>query len=169
MKKRKTRKQPTIRKFHYTTMEKLQLIFETEEIRPATACVDTDAERPAVFFSIEKQWEPTANKAMITKDGKLHPLNSIDKMLEHAGLLARIEINPAAAPYTWEDYVRLSGIDRTIAKGLESVAEKDGSNVKHFYVSFSPVGVDQWLNIQIMDSRKTWIDAEDYFSKDNKA
>ncbi len=156
------RKKPTLKKFHYTTWEKLQQIFESEEIRPATAFVDTTTERPAVFFSIDKQWELTANKSLKKDDGSIYLIRTTDEMIKYAGRLARIEIIPEAASYTWTDYVKLSGIDFNYAKRLEKIARDAGSNVNHFYVNFEPVKTDQWLNIQIMDNRKIWIDIDDY-------
>jgi hypothetical protein len=142
------------RVFHYTVMSKLKSILNSGEIKPATAGVHIK-ERPAVFCAIEKQWEPTANKGII-QDGKIYPLHTIDEMILHAGPLIRIEIKPEAAPYRWNDYVRLSGIDKALAKELEKVAIQSGSNVNHFFMSFKPIIQNQWVSIQIFNENRIW-------------
>jgi len=150
--RRKKRVQP--RKYHYTIGLKLPKIIESGYIKLATAEVDLSKEKPAVFFSIDKLWEPTANKAL-RKDGQLYFLTT-DEMIKDYSPLIRIEVKPEAAPYKWDDYVRLSGIDKGLSKGLEKSATKNGSTTDHFFISFKPVTKEQWLSIQILTDEKKW-------------
>jgi hypothetical protein len=48
--------------WHYTTGEKLNLIISTRALRPTSAEI-ADGELPALWFSKEQIWEPTAQKA----------------------------------------------------------------------------------------------------------
>jgi len=128
---------------------------DSGEIKVSTAYVDTRKEKPAVFCSTDKVFEPTAYKAFRASDGIIM-LNSIDMMLEFAGPLVRIEIKPDAALYTWEEYVKLSGITKKMAKALERSSIQQGSHVNDFYMSFNPITKDQWLSIQILNEYKEW-------------
>ena len=114
------------RVFHYTVLKYLPQVLTDQELRPTTAGVAA-TERPAVWFTTRPTWEPTANKMWRTGDGRLVSLSTEETAIRGGGLI-RIEVNPEVAPFTWADHVRLSGITKTMARALERVGSRDGSD-----------------------------------------
>ena len=141
---RKRRKPPgsadELRIFHYTVAEHYNAI-----VRPATEGV-APGERPAVWFSIHPQWEPTATKALRDrKTGTVH--RATWKEMRRYGPI-RIEVGPEAASHSWEDYLRLSGASVATARGLEQAAKNWGANAFQWRVSFDPVPTEKWLAVE---------------------
>ncbi len=58
----------------------------------------------------------------------------------------RFEIDPAACPYTWEEYKMISGITPREAARLEKKARKQKSLPNTWYVSFNPFPAETWIN-----------------------
>lgn len=141
--------------WHYTTGQRLADIIISQEIRPATAFVDAN-EKPVVWFSTSPDWEEVANKMLQEADGSIQKLSK-QETARLASPPARICIKPSVAPYIWEDYVKLSGIRKDIVKSLIEVAEEVGSDVRKWRVSFSPVSISEWIDIEIWnDEAKKW-------------
>jgi hypothetical protein len=140
------------RLFHYTTASRLRLILECELIKVATAGVHP-GERPAVWFSSNPDWEPTATKLLQDPEtGAVRKLSFFE--MAKLDTPVRIEIAPRAAPYTWEAFTQLSGCSRKMLKSLEKAALEVGAAPSQWRVSFAPVGCDDWLAVEI------WMDGE---------
>jgi hypothetical protein len=134
------------RLFHYTVGAYLPNIIKDGQIELATAFVHND--RPAVWFTTKPDWEETANKMLTTVDDSIEILSRKDTELFGDGLI-RIEILPDAAPYSWKDFRRLSGVSRKMFGVLDSTARKTGANPElEWRVSFTPVKKEQWLSIE---------------------
>jgi hypothetical protein len=56
-------------RWHYTVRDRLRRIFGDGLIRPSTALVPA-GEKPAVWFSANPDWEPSANKAIRLPTGE---------------------------------------------------------------------------------------------------
>jgi len=141
-------------RWHYTIGDRLEGILVAGELRPATAGVPA-GEKPCVWFSVNQDWEPTANK--LGKDG-FGVLQALTKEETHelGGGLVRIGVSPSTAPHDWRAYKRLSCVTRDEAKGLYDSAIARGSRPGDWFVSFSAVPRSQWLAIEVWDGAK-WI------------
>jgi hypothetical protein len=62
--------------------------------------------------------------------------------------LVRIEVRPEDAPHDWEDFCRLSGCQGETGKWLYAAAVKLGSDPRLWRVSFNPIPLDRWLDIE---------------------
>lgn len=142
------------RVFHYTVAAYLPSILEDRMIRPADAYI-TPGERAAVWFSTQEWWEPTANKNYRRPDGALVFLNKEETQAMYGGLI-RIEVEPEAAPYTWQDFKRMAGTPRKILRALEKTAAKSGSRVATWRISFEPVRAERWIEAEVWQDRQ-WV------------
>jgi hypothetical protein len=136
-----------MRVFHYTTLHCYRLIDADGVIKPATAHVPKN-ERPAVWFSTNPVWEPTTDKLILLSDGSWRRATTQELIEAHEGLV-RIEVAPASAPYSWNEYKIRSGITAKVARGLYRVALAQRSRPGQWFVSFNPVPRDQWLEVEL--------------------
>ncbi|MEO7859162.1 MAG: hypothetical protein ABIU05_01760 [Nitrospirales bacterium] len=103
-------------------------------------------------------WEPTANKALRQKGRTiLTSLTKQETAAECEGLY-RIEVLPDAAPYGWDEFRRLSGIDTGVAKRLARASRVSRSDYHDYRVSFEPVTADRWVRIEIEHGADRWIE-----------
>lgn len=139
--------------WHYTVGVHLRSIVRDGQINPSTAWVG-EGERPAVWCTINPQWEATANKAMRMDDGQLRALSKRETASEGEGLY-RIEVMPEACPYGWNDWKRLSRINERLARSLARVGREVGSNYDDWRASFEPITAKSWVRIEI-ENRDQW-------------
>ena len=135
--------------WHYTVGEHLTKILTDGEIRPATTMVAV-GEKPAVWFSLRDDWEPTANKLIQHPDGSVE-LGTKETTHENGGGLARIGVAPETAPHDWQAFKRLSGVKPKVASALYNAAIADGASPRDWRVSFSSVPISEWLAIEVWD------------------
>lgn len=140
--------------WHYTVGVRFREIMAEGLIRPATAMVPA-GERPAVWFSTEPEWEVTANKSIMTLDGRRRSGSRADTERVGGGLV-RIGVALATAPHTWSGFRRHSGIDKRRAKGLEQAGIEAGADPRHWRVSFAAVPRAKWLTVDVWDSGQ-WV------------
>jgi len=151
--------------WHYTIGQCLPGIFESNEIKLATTGLPRKV-KPAVWFSTNPVWEETARKLHIDEEGKVHFGTKETTHIMGGGLI-RIEVFPEAAPYIWKDYKRMSGKSKVFLKALESAAREQGANPEEWRVSFKPVSKEEWLNVEIWDSKTDeWIDLMEAYEKE---
>src|SRR5262245_42964730 len=84
------------RVFHYTRGFYIPPILLARQIQVSLAGVGS-SERPAAWFSVAPGWESSAANAL--------PLRSVRWLGEQW----RIEVQPEAAPLTWQDWLAQSG------------------------------------------------------------
>lgn len=142
--------------FHYTTGQKIGSIRSDGLIRPGTAFVQKP-ERPAVWFSREPFWEPTAAKMLGTPQGPRR-LAMREHTQEICGGLFRIVVDAGAAPHDWSEFRTLSGVLPALARGLAKVAKMCGANPRNWRVSFEPVPLSSAIAIESFDGHR-WVDA----------
>ncbi|MBT3185746.1 MAG: hypothetical protein HN907_01565 [Nitrospina sp.] len=144
--------------WHYTIGQHLSSILEEGKIKREAKVHAKKVYERVVWFSTNPVWEETANKIITGKDGNLPVTKEIT--LFHGGGLARIEVFPEAAPYTWADYRRQSKSAKKYLDALESAALENGADPEEWRVSYKPVLKNKWLAIEAWDSKtQTWIDA----------
>ena len=133
--------------WHYTTRQHLESIVRDGVIKPGRNFVPR-SEIPAVWFSMNQDWEQTANKSIGSDDGTVRHGNREDTE-RYGGGLARIAVAPETAPHDWAAFLRLSGIAPRFAGGLEAAASADGADPSDWRVSFRPVPRGQWLAVEV--------------------
>lgn len=113
--------------WHYTTCVHLAAILQSGKLIPTGVGIESD-ERPALWFSMNQSWEPTANKAVHTPDGSVHQLKTMREVHEVMGVV-RIGVDPAKLKLIgFDSFVRRSGISRTEASNLKAAGRKIGAN-----------------------------------------
>ncbi len=152
------------RLWHYTIGAKLSAIWYSGEIRPATAGVPA-GERPIVWFSFNQEWEITANKSLLTPDGKIVSLTK-EETENRGGGLVRIEVSVEAAPYDWKALREMSGMSRVMSSALYKSAIDRGSCPGEWRGSFEAVSNKDWLSIEVRRAGR-WIDLSEATKYDN--
>lgn len=135
-------------RWHYTTGNDFKKIVESGEIQPSRGRVPP-SERPAVWFSTEPIWEPTATKAWINPDGT--KVLSMAINAEKGGGLFRIGVLSETAPHDWHAFKQLSGITSKMAKGLYNVAKEQNARPGRWYVTFEVVPKSAWVSVETWD------------------
>jgi len=140
------------RLFHYTTALSLEPIMKSGKILPATKYVPA-GEKPAVWLSLEPEWEPTANKKIMLPDGSSVTPRGIEEL---SGYLTpiRFEVLPEYFSSNWNDFKRQSGIDPKTAQALELVAYDQRADPSKWRISFKPISSDFWVSIE------GWVDGK---------
>ncbi|MBL7173958.1 MAG: hypothetical protein ISS68_14110 [Desulfobacteraceae bacterium] len=118
----------TISLWHYTIFPSLILIMEEKVIKPTTTFTELVKE-PVAWFSVNPLWEESVRKSIYHKETEkqTRPL-SRDELVAMGVSPARIEVNPEAVPYNWDDFLRKPGIPIKFAWKLEKLVLKWGSN-----------------------------------------
>ena len=112
--------------WHYTVVERLQRILQVGEIRPPSAGGPRHA-KPAIWFSSNPVWEPTANRLWRDDiDGRMVRLSK-DQTYVLGGGLARIGVARDVAPHDWKAYRHTSGISADDAKRIYDEAVSSGA------------------------------------------
>jgi hypothetical protein len=137
-------------RWHYTVDARFRMIVADRLLKPAIAFLSW-REKPAVWFSTHRVWEPTASKARRTQDGRLVRLTREETMALGGGLV-RIGVAPETAPHDWQAYRRLSGVDPRVASGLAKAARAQGADPRQWYVSFEAVPASQWIAVEIWEA-----------------
>lgn len=144
--------------WHYTIYDNLIKILVSEEIKLTSLNIEF-RERPAVWFSINQDWEETVRPAIQDiKTGKTSPL-SRDALSEKGFPPARIEVNHGLPFMTWDEFKEQSNISRKHSRALEKVARIWGADPNEWRVLFSPVGREHWGKIEIWNG-KTWLNID---------
>lgn len=132
--------------WYYTTVRELDEIIKTAELKPAAI----GREKPAVWFSANREWEPIANTPWRDRRGS-HSRLSKDQTFVLGGGLARIGVPAEAAPHDWKSYKHLSGISAKTAKEVYNAAVQAGSRPGQWFASFQGVPRSQWLAIEVLE------------------
>ena len=136
------------RKFHYTIFKYLPEIIRDGQINLATAACFKRREH-AAWVSTNDFWEESVNKSYLSQ-GKVHFGNRESTHLVGGGL-ARIEVNPKAAPFTWGHYVKKSKTPGSFRRAMERLSYETGSNPSEWFASFKPIQEKDWLGIEVFD------------------
>jgi len=136
--------------WHYTVARHIPSIWQRGVIWTAN-CKVPKGERAAAWFSLNQDWEPTAWKVIVTPVGELS-LDTVELMCAYAGPIYRIEVDPAAAPYTWRHHRRHSEVSHQQAQALAAVALARGAAPHDWRVSYVPVPKKHWRQIQVRAS-----------------
>ena len=148
---------PVLLAWHYTTSQKRALIDAAGQLRPADAFIGPN-ERPAVWFSLNQRWEPTASKGIIDAATGRHRTATIAEMIEFAGgPLVRYGIAPRLLLPSGE-LRRRARIAGHTWRGMVASGRAVGANPADWFGSLQPVPVAQCITQLSTDGRQ-WVDA----------
>jgi hypothetical protein len=143
------------RVFHYTTVQKLELIVKDGVIKPTDSFI-AENERPVVWLSLNPVYERTAFKARFDSVTGMVQTLTFDEMVDVG--FARIALNEADFPMGWKDFKALSGCPREAIMGLEKAAKVQHSNPSEWRISFDPIPSGKWAMVEIIDKEtKDWV------------
>lgn len=145
--------------WHYTVVERLQRILHEGELRPSSVGVPKK-EKPALWFSSNPLWEPTANRLWKDIDGRVVRLSK-DQTHVLGGGLARIGVAAEVAPHDWKSYKKASGITTDRAKRIYDEAIRIGARPGEWFAALEAVGSRQWLSVEVWDG-ETWVARADW-------
>lgn len=133
--------------YHYTTGDRLIPIIEAGQINPATKSV-LPPELPAVWLSVASQWEQTASKGII-EEGAQRAM-TLGEMIEAAGSLCRIEIDPEAVriipPLKLKERLK---IDRIVLASLVESAREAGANPSEWRAVAGPIPISAFVSVEL--------------------
>jgi len=146
--------------WHYTNGLVIAEILRSGVIQLTSAVIGPH-ERPAAWFSTEPFWEPSAARAELTEAPPAdtavgQPINiRLDTIRRYSGeemdeILGRYRIGviATAARHGWESFKRLSGIDKGLARSMETADPATSGDVRHWRASFQPVGREHWRAVE---------------------
>jgi hypothetical protein len=148
--------QPKNLAWHYTTGHIFLKIVDSGPLLPIPTNGAPPSERPVIWFSMERYWEPTASKACREPNGTIRTF-SMTETYEKCGGLTRIGVDPDLVRlHDFGEFVQMSGIPSLHADWLRREGRRQGANPKKWRVSFDPIPRDLWAAVDVWDGRK-WV------------
>ena len=139
--------------WHYTTGDCLDKIIDAGELVPAIRYVPKD-ERAILWFSLDQDWEPTANKGVV-ENGKNRTL-TLEEMCVHCNGVVRVGIHSCSKTLIrWPKIGKLAGMPKELIRALDKVAYEQGSNPNNWLGQFESLLLKDCLSIQILQDFKT--------------
>ena len=150
------------RLFHYTVGVRFEQILDDGAIKPATAGINTWAERPVVWLTYRSAWEPTANKLAMGPQGKVISLDEERTASVGKGLF-RISVDENdLALVTWTEFRAESGVPPKVARSLQRRACDQGSNPKDWRVTYDPIDMEDWTDVEVYNGKAgEWMPLEE--------
>lgn len=110
-------------------------------------------ERPALWFSKEQFWEPTAQKLGAKPDGTFVLLGMLGTY-QLMGGLGRIGVDPDTVPLCdFATFAASSGIPAEQVRAMKRRGREQGANPRNWLASFAPVRSEQWAAVEVYDGR----------------
>lgn len=140
--------------YHYTTGVYLEAIMKEGVLGVSRYDKSIGAKHPAVWFSVNSIWEPTATKAT---PGIIDiRFLTFEEQYQMFGC-ARITVAYSDEFITWAKYRHLCKNDKKypphILDSMEATGYKKGSDPKHWYCSIKDIVKDKILNFEIWDGQ----------------
>ncbi|MBW0161805.1 MAG: hypothetical protein HYI21_00390 [Sediminibacterium sp. Gen4] len=137
--------------WHYTTKVHYPNIVNDGFLRPSKGDKIMGA-KPALWFSKNPIWEPTATKLAGDSLGNIYKLTP-QQQFESFGMI-RFGIEFDDSLISWSRYKHKSNIKTEWYCHLEQSGIEQGANPKDWFVSFQRVTSDKWLTVQEFDGEK---------------
>lgn len=135
--------------YHYTTGKRLAQIVRSGRILTSPS-FSRALEKPAVWCSVTKDWEPSAAMMYQRPDGSVIRRTRAQIQDVEEGLI-RIRIGEAAGIFTFEQYKRISRISQRHLKMLSKFAADCGADLRLWRVVLQPVIREHWISVEIYD------------------
>lgn len=133
--------------WHYTPLVHIPHIIADKRIKTADAAIDV-GEKPAVWFSANQLWEPTAGKRWRRPDGNVHLLSMHETHSLGQGPV-RIGVSRDTAPHNWDAFRRLSGVSKKTAGYMKKAGYARGARISEWFVTFNPVPIELWVAVEV--------------------
>jgi hypothetical protein len=116
-------------------------------------------ERPAVWLSTSRSFDPSAARGVMDADGVLRTA-TVAEMIRDYGGLARIGVECAGLS-TWDEHLLHGGIDDDSAALIEVDTTLRGSDPSKWLCSYEPIKRSRWVSVERWDrctprSALTW-------------
>jgi hypothetical protein len=139
--------------YHYTSGDCISSILEEGVIRLATEFIPAHV-KAAVWLTTAETFEPTARKRRLNPYSGVETVETIEHMLAERIGVYRIAVEAARFPLTWRDYCIRRTEKKRMLRFLQEEAERQGSDVSLWRVSFEPIPERDWLKIQSFDGTR---------------
>ena len=138
--------------WHYTSNFHLEKILKSQTLKVS------EAERlyglkPAVWFSKNSIWEPTATKMIF--NGIKVILLTPEEQLSMIGMM-RIAIEYNSSLISWAKYKYVSKIPISLYNDMEKAGKEKGAKPSDWYCSFKNIPSSQWKSIETYDGQN-WL------------
>lgn len=148
--------------YHYTTVENARSILVIGWLMPSSAGLP-EHEKPALWFSIRTDYEPTALKLCTGNDGARRRLE-LNEQINMAGL-ARFSIDAKDRRLmAWSEACKAVGTRRKDREALESYGRRIGGNPLHWFASLDAISVSD-LTAEIWNKETGVFEAFQQFNK----
>jgi hypothetical protein len=110
--------------------------------------------KPALWFSKNPDWEPTATKLAADSEGNIIELSKEQHLKLFGMIRFGIEFDETFL-ISWIKYKFKSKIDGRIYNRLDKLGKMQGANPKDWYASFQGVASNKWVTIEEFDG-ESW-------------
>lgn len=131
--------------WHYTSCIHLEGIINAQKLKVSEADRRFGF-KPAVWFSKNQMWEPTASKMATTEEGKIVTL-SPSEQLKTIGMV-RIGIEHTNELVSWAKYKHVGKIPLPFYERLEEVGKQKGGKPADWYCLFRNVESYKWVTVE---------------------
>lgn len=123
--------------YHYTTCQHASAILKSGFILPSTLHVPA-GEKPVVWFSRNRTWEPTASKGLMDPRTGWSRTATFPEMVRVG--IARFGMD-ADLLIPWGGLPAAAGMGRAVVEGLVRAGRKVGANPRDWFASLDPVPI----------------------------
>jgi len=120
--------------FHYTIEGKAHLIMKSGALIPTGG---NEREKPMLWFSLNRKYEPTAIKPLTMVGGKIHH-PTFDEYAELFRLW-RFRLSFGGYLMSWERACKFARTPNKVRRGMEKVGKAQGGNPRHWFALAEPV------------------------------
>jgi len=133
--------------WHYTNGQNIDSIFQSRCLKPFSTCWSAEGP-PAIWFSTNPNWEPTANRAIrrsVTCRRSLGTKEITDQICDG---LFRISVRPTIPIVTWADFCEMASISPRYREACRRWAAIEGSHPSRWLAALSAIPMEDWTLIE---------------------
>ncbi|MEW4451827.1 hypothetical protein AB1L30_03990 [Bremerella sp. JC817] len=133
--------------WHYTTGSRIDAIFESGKLAPRSPSWAPGGD-PAVWFSTNDVWEPSANCAF-ERPSTRHRLLGTKEMTDLlCDGLFRISVRSSVGVVTWGQYCHEMNLASRNVEACRRVAAIEGSHPGRWLACLGEVKASEWLSVE---------------------
>ncbi|PQO40266.1 hypothetical protein C5Y96_01455 [Blastopirellula marina] len=133
--------------WHYTTGRHIDAIFESGMLKPQTPRWAPGG-MPAVWFSTNHLWEPSANCAFERPSTRHRLLGTREMTDVLCDGLFRISVRSSVGVITWGQYCSEGELSDRNVEGCRRVAAIEGSHPGRWLACLREVPAEEWLQVE---------------------
>ncbi len=134
--------------YHYTSMLHLEIICKDGYLKTSDAERRLGVKKPALWFSKNTVWEPTATKMLFDGTNIIHM--TLEEQLRTIGM-ARFTIPFSNELVSWAKYRHVSKIEPGDYSGLAQIGIEKGAKPSDWYCSFKMIPLTRVIAIEEFD------------------